>query len=103
MKLRSTALGAIVALALLSGCAMCRNPFDYCSPVIPEGGCPNCEFGARQGSVFAPPSGSPQTAAVDPTPAGTPEEVTGELDDAGLDSDPGTDGRVPSDKGRRLE
>ena len=59
-------LAILVLLALSTGCAMCQNPFDYCAPVKGDGGCPNCEFGARTGSAFAPPSDSTYTATLTP-------------------------------------
>lgn len=46
---------------------MCQSPFDYCAPTVPQGGCPNCDFGARRGSMFHPTDGTPATTPVTPT------------------------------------
>ncbi len=75
MQVRFATLAALALLASLSGCAMCRNPFDYCGPVVDSGGCPNCDFGARRGSVFAPMDGTPATTALEPTPASSPSDA----------------------------
>jgi hypothetical protein len=55
--------------AACTGCALCQNPWDYCNAVIGPQGCPNCDFGARCGSMFAPMGATPPTTAVGPTPA----------------------------------
>jgi hypothetical protein len=67
---RSASLAVLVLAAALSGCPMCQTPFDYCNAVIGPGGCPNCDFGARAGSAFAPMGGTPATVPRGPTPAG---------------------------------
>ena len=59
-------LAMLALLTLSTGCAMCQNPFDYCAPVKGDSGRPNCEFGARTGSAFAPPSDSTYTATLSP-------------------------------------
>lgn len=67
---------ACLLLAVMSGCAMCQSPWDYCNAVIGPGGCPNCDFGARCGSAFAPIGHSPATTEMGPTPAGDTNEST---------------------------
>lgn len=75
MKVCFAIVAALALLASLTGCAMCQNPFDYCGPVIGAGGCPNCDFGARRGSLFAPMDGIPATTALEPTPAASPSDA----------------------------
>jgi hypothetical protein len=75
MKVRFATWAALALLAALTGCAMCRNPFDYCGPVVGPSGCPNCDFGARRGSIFAPMDGTPATTALEPTPAASPSDA----------------------------
>lgn len=81
MKRLLGSLGALLLVAAFDGCAMCQSPFDYCGPVIQENGCPNCQFNARRGSIFAPQEGTPELASNMPTPAAAgerPETVPGE-------------------------
>ncbi len=85
----------LFVVASLSGCAMCQDPFDYCNPVVGPGGCVNCEFGARRGSVFAPMEGDSALAAMDPTPV-RQEPSSAELSEAGYRDD-GTDDREMAD------
>ncbi len=67
---------AAVLLAVASGCtAMCQTPYDYCNAVINPNGCPNCNFGARYGSRFAPMFGTPATTPLEPTTASGPAGV----------------------------
>ncbi len=71
---------ALVALAC--GCRMCMTPFDYCAPVMRPGGCVNCDFGARSGSLFHPmEDGTPPVTPLTPTPIqpeSSPPPVTNE-------------------------
>ncbi len=80
---RCSALVGLALFAALAGCAMCQTPFDYCSPVEGPNG-PNCNFGARRGSVFEPMDDSVDTQM---TPTLAPE--MSELDDyaAPVDAD----------------
>jgi hypothetical protein len=75
MKAGFATLAALALLASSTGCAMCRNPFDYCGPVVGASGCPNCDFGARRGSIIAPMDGIPATTALEPTPATSPSDA----------------------------
>jgi len=75
MKIYLAILAALAIWSSTTGCAMCRNPFDYCGPVVDAQGCPNCDFGARRGSMFAPIDGTPATTAFEPTPAKAPNKV----------------------------
>lgn len=72
------AISALAATCILSlaGCtAMCQSPWDYCNAVLDGSGTPNCNFGARYNSAFAPMNGTPSTTPVEPTPAeGEPAE-----------------------------
>jgi hypothetical protein len=61
--------------ALLTGCAMCQTPFDYCGPVTDANGCPNCNFGARRGSIFSPTDGTPATTPRGPTEVKSPAQA----------------------------
>ena len=39
--------------AVIAGCSMCRNPYDYTGPVVsPGGACPHCSFNERAGSAI---------------------------------------------------
>jgi hypothetical protein len=80
MDRRLAAFAALV-LAMLSGCAMCQSPFDYCGPVSGPNGCPNCDFGARRGSLFAPMDGTADGDGSGPTLA--TEGAAAESIDAG--------------------
>ena len=73
MKRRLPAWSAIASVVSLAGCAMCQSPFDYCGPVMGPGG-PNCDFGARRGSIYAPMDDSYAAAPMSPTPAEPPIE-----------------------------
>ncbi len=83
MKLEFKLSAALAALALACGCRMCQTPFDYCAPVLrgPQG-CPNCDFGARSGSMFHPmEDGTPPITPLTPTPIqpeASPPPVTNE-------------------------
>ena len=69
-RLSHWVLGQLILAMGLSGCgAMCQSPWDYCNAVVGPGGGPNCDFGARAGSAFAPMGGTPVTTARGPTPA----------------------------------
>ncbi len=69
MKKCFAGLVAVFA-ASLAGCApMCQSPWDYCNAVLGCNGTPNCNFGARYNSQFAPMNGTPPTSPVQPTPA----------------------------------
>lgn len=59
----------VVVLALAGCCTTCQTPWDYCSAVLGPSGCPNCDFGARYGSLFHPMYGTPATTPISPTPA----------------------------------
>jgi hypothetical protein len=62
---------------------MCQSPWDYCNAVLDGSGTPNCNFGARYNSSFAPMNGTPPTTAVAPTPAdGAPTDADGAPTDA---------------------
>jgi hypothetical protein len=83
---RYARLARFVLPVVLSGCgAMCQSPWDYCSAVVGPGGTPNCDFGARAGSAFAPMGGTPVTTARGPTPAAGKKQpaVNGGSGDAG--------------------
>jgi hypothetical protein len=55
-------LALCVLLAGSAGCRMCQSPFDYCASVIGPCGTPNCDWGARAGSVYHPQDeGTPAT------------------------------------------
>jgi hypothetical protein len=75
-------LAVCVLLAVTSGCAMCQSPWDYCNAVIGDCGCPNCDFGARCGSVFAPIGHTPATTEKGPTAAGGTSEPTKQAEPA---------------------
>ncbi len=65
------ALGPVllfVALAMPSGCRMCKSPFDYCNPMIGPSGKLNCDFGARRNSVFHPMDDDPEQNLVKAVP-----------------------------------
>ena len=84
MNRRATAGGLLMLAALCAGCAMCQSPFDYCAPVVPPRGCPNCDFGARRGSLFHPQDETPPTTPVapnlvEPDPLNTSALEPGEL------------------------
>jgi hypothetical protein len=79
---RRFAVLVALGMAALSGCAMCQAPFDYCAPVAGPNGCPNCNFLARRGSLFAPMDDSTATLPMGPTPA---EELGAPLEAQGLD------------------
>jgi len=68
MHRSSRSFAVVVALALLAGCKMCQSPWDYCNAVPGPNGCPNCDFGARRGSIYAPMDSSEDgRLAHDPT------------------------------------
>jgi hypothetical protein len=52
---------------------MCQSPWDYCNAVLGANGTPNCNFGARYNSQFAPMNGTPPTTPIQPTPAAAKE------------------------------
>ena len=68
MKRRLQAWLTTAITIALSGCAMCQSPYDYCGPVMGPGG-PNCDWGARRGSIFAPMDDSYVETPLGPTPA----------------------------------
>jgi hypothetical protein len=74
---RSGRLSLGLLVGLLAGCNMCQNPYDYCGAVVQPDGCMNCAFNTRQGSVFAPPPGSPDidATAETPTPTAAPADL----------------------------
>ena len=63
------ALAAMLTFSLAGCTAMCQSPWDYCNAVLDGSGTPNCNFGARYNSAFAPMNGTPPTTAIEPTPA----------------------------------
>ena len=67
MKRALPSLAAMLLAAFLCGCSMCQSPFDYCGPVEGPDGCPNCDFGARRGSLYAPMDDSAQGTQLEPT------------------------------------
>jgi hypothetical protein len=73
MRRRSGSLGVLLLVGCLAGCNMCQSPYDYAGSVIGPEGYPNCQFGSRWGSVFAPTAGSPASVTASPTPV-TPIE-----------------------------
>ncbi len=63
-------IAAAALVVAIAGCApMCQSPWDYCNAVINPNGHPNCNYGARYNSTFAPMYGTPPTTPVEPTPA----------------------------------
>lgn len=64
------ALAAMLSFSLAGCTAMCQSPWDYCNAVLDGSGTPNCNFGARYNSSFAPMNGTPPTTPIEPTPAG---------------------------------
>lgn len=86
MKKCFAGLVAVFA-ASLAGCApMCQSPWDYCNAVLGGNGTPNCNFGARYNSQFAPMNGTPPTTPIQPTPA-----VANEGEDAPEPMEPPSD------------
>ncbi len=72
---RSARLALPVLLLALAGCCTtCQTPWDYCNAVLGPGGCPNCDFGARYGSLFHPMYGTPAATPLTPTPADSSAE-----------------------------
>jgi hypothetical protein len=71
MRRRIGCLGVLLLLGSLAGCNLCQSPYDYAGSVMGPDGNPNCQFGSRWGSVFAPTAGSPPavTSERSPTPA----------------------------------
>ncbi len=70
------ALAAILTFSLAGCTAMCQSPWDYCNAVLDGCGTPNCNFGARYNSTFAPMNGTPATTPIEPTPAdGAPTDA----------------------------
>lgn len=67
MKRSLETLTIVILAAAGLGCSMCQHPYDYTGPVQGHGGCPNCGYNYRQGSII---SGPPGAAA--PTYQGTP-------------------------------
>lgn len=82
MKRALPSLAAVLLAASLSGCAMCQSPFDYCGPVAGPDGLPNCDFGARRGSIYAPMDDSAQGTQLEPTLADGASEAEYESADA---------------------
>jgi hypothetical protein len=74
MKRHYRALAALAFLAAACGCSMCQSPFDYCNAVTGPDGGPNCNFGARRGSIFVPMDDSAGSTPMGPTPAEMPGE-----------------------------
>ena len=93
----AASLAGCVLLAVISGCAMCQNPWDYCNAVIGPGGCPNCDFGARCGSAFAPIGHTPATTELGPTPAGATSEPAEPAEPAAPYNLPPDEGLEPFD------
>ena len=60
------ALAAILVISQAGCTSMCQSPWDYCNAVLDGSGTPNCNFGARYNSSFAPMNGTPPTTAVAP-------------------------------------
>lgn len=67
MKRALSSWAALVLAAALSGCSICQSPFDYCGPVEGPDGHPNCDFGARRGSLYTPMDDSASGAQLEPT------------------------------------
>lgn len=52
---RVLGLIAVVALSgILSGCAACSAPYDYCAPTFVDPGCDDCMVHGRLGSILDP-------------------------------------------------
>jgi len=94
MRRGSGRLGVLLVVGFLAGCNVCQSPYDYAGSVMGTNGCPNCQFGSRWGSAFAPTAGSPPdvTTEMSPTPAKpiepiqdspstSPEAETAEIND----------------------
>ncbi len=76
MKRIANITSAASLAALLCGCAMCQNPYDYAGPVPGHAGCPTCGSSTwRAGSAISgtqygtPQYGAPQYGAA---PNGAP-------------------------------
>ncbi len=82
-----SALAAVLMMSLAGCTAMCQTPWDYCNAVVDGSGTPNCNFGARYNSKYAPMYGTPPTTPVEPTPAAVADEP-GDISDNYLDALP---------------
>ncbi len=70
----------LATMAVVSGCAMCASPYDYCGPTFTMEPGQSCNPLARANSRLSPPLETVYletvyTASVEPTPAPRPQSA----------------------------